>query len=345
MDEAKGRKVFSRRPASGIKLECQECGTVFTKKIGPKTVEVQCPKCKGFDVDLAEEVELEEKKASWPFSEKKWTRYSDLLVQLGRMKQAKDKQGEKQTQIEIDKVKKKLGIQEGEIDLFELDDEMFEAAMKKKSAGERRAAKKKRDKWLKTPAGRKSQIKAKKRAAKVRKGSIKVDKSKSRAAKKRAKLYAGDDMEIELDEASVSGMDSVVPDIAHAGMSFGLDGHQLDSDEILFKVNAIIGKYVDEEFVDPIAPVRAVRRHLSMLGVGFHYEQIADLTYNKEGELGGVTIPLYRWGGRYGRLTDDAVDITSDDGISHKGDPLSIRFDWIHQENNKYTLAAKIISL
>ena len=46
----------------GLKLQCQECGKVFTKKIGPKTVEVQCPKCKGFDVDVAkEEVELDEK--------------------------------------------------------------------------------------------------------------------------------------------------------------------------------------------------------------------------------------------------------------------------------------------
>ena len=45
----------------GLKLKCQECGKVFTKKIGPKTVEVQCPKCKGFDVDVAkEEVEIDE---------------------------------------------------------------------------------------------------------------------------------------------------------------------------------------------------------------------------------------------------------------------------------------------
>jgi len=40
----------------------------------------------------------------------KYLRYSDLLIQLGRMKQAGDKQGEMQTQREIDKEKKKLGI-------------------------------------------------------------------------------------------------------------------------------------------------------------------------------------------------------------------------------------------
>ena len=40
----------------------------------------------------------------------KYLRYSDLLVQKGRMQQAGDKQGEKRTDIEIEKEKKKLGI-------------------------------------------------------------------------------------------------------------------------------------------------------------------------------------------------------------------------------------------
>ena len=134
----------------------------------------------------------------------------------GRTKQYKSHRANLETARQRREEKKKLNREEieldedeldeisiEEIDLFELDDEMFEAAMKKKSAGDRKAAKKKRDKWLKTPAGKKSQVKAKKRAAKVRKGSIKVDKAKSKAAKKRAKLYAGDDMEVELDEVEL----------------------------------------------------------------------------------------------------------------------------------------------
>ena len=47
--------------------------------------------------------------------EGKYTRYSDLLIQLGRMKQAKDKQGEMLTKKEIDKEKRKLGIKEDNI--------------------------------------------------------------------------------------------------------------------------------------------------------------------------------------------------------------------------------------
>ena len=62
--------------------------------------------------------------------EGKYTRYSDLLVQLGRMKQAKDKQGEMNTQKEIDKEKRKLGINEEHPSK-----QMFEslAALKKKA--------------------------------------------------------------------------------------------------------------------------------------------------------------------------------------------------------------------
>ena len=40
----------------------------------------------------------------------KYLRYSDLLIQKGRMQSAGDKQGEKRTDIEIEKEKKKLGI-------------------------------------------------------------------------------------------------------------------------------------------------------------------------------------------------------------------------------------------
>ena len=30
---------------------CIECGHKFKKKLGPRTFEVRCPKCKGYDVE------------------------------------------------------------------------------------------------------------------------------------------------------------------------------------------------------------------------------------------------------------------------------------------------------
>lgn len=34
-----------------VKFECQECGNKFSKKL-PKSLEVKCPKCGSYDVDL-----------------------------------------------------------------------------------------------------------------------------------------------------------------------------------------------------------------------------------------------------------------------------------------------------
>jgi len=38
---------------SSDRWECQECGKVFTKKVGPRTYEIKCPKCKSTDIDIA----------------------------------------------------------------------------------------------------------------------------------------------------------------------------------------------------------------------------------------------------------------------------------------------------
>jgi Zn finger protein HypA/HybF involved in hydrogenase expression len=32
-------------------LKCMECGHAFSRVIGPRTVEVECPKCHGVDVE------------------------------------------------------------------------------------------------------------------------------------------------------------------------------------------------------------------------------------------------------------------------------------------------------
>ena len=37
-----------------IKFECLECGNKFKKKISSKTVDVKCPKCGGYDVEVDE---------------------------------------------------------------------------------------------------------------------------------------------------------------------------------------------------------------------------------------------------------------------------------------------------
>ena len=47
-------------PGKGIDLECMECGKKFTKQITRQMIDVRCPKCKGYDVEVAEGIKLNE---------------------------------------------------------------------------------------------------------------------------------------------------------------------------------------------------------------------------------------------------------------------------------------------
>jgi PHP family Zn ribbon phosphoesterase len=41
------------RKGKGMLIHCNECGHQFRKKIGPKTYEIKCPKCGGYDTEPA----------------------------------------------------------------------------------------------------------------------------------------------------------------------------------------------------------------------------------------------------------------------------------------------------
>ena len=69
--------------------------------------------------------------------------------------------------------------------------EMLKEVLKKRSEADRKKDAKKKAKWAKTAAGKKSALKSKKRAEKVRKGSVRVDRERSKTAKKTSKLYNG----------------------------------------------------------------------------------------------------------------------------------------------------------
>jgi phage FluMu protein Com len=37
---------------SKVQLKCYECGKQFKRTLGPRTFEVKCPRCKGYDVGV-----------------------------------------------------------------------------------------------------------------------------------------------------------------------------------------------------------------------------------------------------------------------------------------------------
>lgn len=46
--------VVSETGNEKVKMKCNECGATFKKKVGPKTYEVKCPKCGGYDTEIGQ---------------------------------------------------------------------------------------------------------------------------------------------------------------------------------------------------------------------------------------------------------------------------------------------------
>jgi len=46
-------KLSEAKKSHSIPMECIECGHKFKKKITKSTIEVRCPKCKGYDTEVA----------------------------------------------------------------------------------------------------------------------------------------------------------------------------------------------------------------------------------------------------------------------------------------------------
>ena len=119
--------------------------------------------------------------------------------------------------------------------------ELLEKVLKKRSEADRKKDAKKKAKWSKTAAGKKSALKSKKRADKVRKGSVRVDKERSKSAKKTAKLYNGYSFK-EFNEAkAASGYEIYHKDFSTAmqhayKMAKKLYGITVDPNEIDSKV-------------------------------------------------------------------------------------------------------------
>ena len=125
--------------------------------------------------------------------------------------------------------------------------ELLEKVLKKRSEADRKKDAKKKAKWAKTAAGKKSALKSKKRADKVRKGSVRVDKERSKSAKKTAKLYNGYSFK-EFNEARFSTIKqhSTKYDLYHKDFSSAMQhaykmakklyGITIDPDEIDSKV-------------------------------------------------------------------------------------------------------------
>ena len=90
-----------------------------------------------------------------------------------------------------------------------------------------------------------------------------------------------------------------------------LNLNDLESEEIVSRINRFVGSIADMEHINPMAAVNYLQSKLHGLGV----EMIGDLPEMSD-KSGSVSIPLSQFGGVFGKTGDEpAGEVYNDDGV------------------------------
>ena len=105
------------------------------------------------------------------------------------------------------------------------------------------------------------------------------------------------------------------------------------------KLNAMMGKIIEEDQQDGEYAVRHIRTSLMKLGLTF--DEVPPMME----QSGDVSLPLTLFGGRFGKDLDTPhTEFMSDDGISHQREGgLSLNLTYEMTDTNQYKLRAKIM--
>ena len=118
----------------------------------------------------------------------------------------------------------------------------------------------------------------------------------------------------------------------------GLNPSEIQNPRVLRALNAYIGAIANMEYILPEHALTKMRNALDR--VGFSFGAIPEMTE----ESGSFSLPLTRFGGRFGKDTDTPHDeVINDDGISHMvegGLALKIQYEMVR--NNSCRIFAKI---
>ena len=99
------------------------------------------------------------------------------------------------------------------------------------------------------------------------------------------------------------------------------------SPTVVKKINAIIGRYIQEDTHDPQGVITRIRGSLANIGLTF--DAISEDSMVEKS--GSMSLPLTAYGGRFGKDVDTPHDeFLNDDGISHMiegGLALHISYD------------------
>jgi len=118
----------------------------------------------------------------------------------------------------------------------------------------------------------------------------------------------------------------------------GLNPSEVDNPRVLRALNAYVGAIANMEYILPEHALTKLRNALDR--VGYSFGAIPEMTE----ESGSFSLPLTRFGGRFGKDTDTPHDeVINDDGISHMVEGgLALKIQYEMMKNNSCRIFAKI---
>ncbi len=118
----------------------------------------------------------------------------------------------------------------------------------------------------------------------------------------------------------------------------GINPSEIDNPKVLRALNAYVGAIANMEYILPEHALNKLRNALDR--VGYSFGTIPEMTE----ESGSFSLPLSRFGGRFGKDTDTPHDeVINDDGISHMVEGgLALKIQYEMMKNNSCRIFAKI---
>ena len=118
----------------------------------------------------------------------------------------------------------------------------------------------------------------------------------------------------------------------------GLNPSEVDNPRVLKALNAYVGAIANMEYILPEHALTKLRNALDR--VGYSFGAIPEMT----DASGSFSLPLTRFGGRFGKDTDTPHDeVINDDGISHIVEGgLALKIQYEMMKNNSCRIFAKI---